>query len=195
MTGRYAHDDLDLSATASPRLPRGVRLALTLVGLLLSLVSLPLGFGFAIFSGGGHGSPFDGGAAEFAFGLTFLAVPLLILMLGIACLVCTNRVRLRIVAALGAAVPLTFGLAVFFGWWASQPHDHPELVTPAPPLKSDEVIVQGGGKHVSISCNAVSGECVQREQWLGGRLTGNGVQSHERSFDDPRVSAERQEQP
>ena len=169
MSPRYADDRFDLGITASPRLSRGMRLALILLGLLLVPLSLPLAFGFAIISGGGHGSPFDGGAAEFAFGITFLTVPLLILLLGIAALACTNRTRLRIVIGLAAAVPVMFALAVYFGYLASRPREHPELITPAPPLGSDptRVTVAGGGKHVSIACNPVSGECVQREQELG----------------------------
>ena len=169
MSPVYADDQLDLSITASPRLSRGMRLALILLGLFLVPLSLPLAFGFAIISGGGHGSPFDGGAAEFAFGVTFLTVPLLILLLGIASLACTNRMRLKIVIGLAAAVPVMFALAVYFGYLASRPHEHPELITAAPPLGLDptRVTVAGGGKHVSIACNAVSGECVQREQELG----------------------------
>ena len=174
MAARYADDQLDLGVTASPRLPRGVRLVLILLGLLLVPLSLPLAYGSAIISGGGHGSPFDGGAAEFAFGVTFLAVPCLILLLGIACLACTNRTRLKIVIGLAAAVPATFGLASWFGYLASRPHDHPELITPAPPLdlNSSRVTVLSGGKHVSVACNPVSGECVQREAELGA-LPGN----------------------
>ena len=169
MSSRYADARFDLGITASPRLSRGVRLALILLGLLLIPLSLPLAFGFAIISGGGHGSPFDGGAAEFAFGVTFLTVPLLILLLGIASLACTNRTRLKIVIGLGAAVPVMFALAVYFGYLASRPHDHPELITPAPPLDLDptRVAVAGSGKHVSIACNPMSGECGQREQDSG----------------------------
>ena len=169
MSPRYADDHFDPGITASPRLSRGIRLALTLLGLLLVPLSLPLAFGFAIISGGGHGSPFDGGAAEFAFGVTFLTVPLLILLLGIASLACTNRRRLKIVIGLAAAVPVMFALAVYFGYLASRPHDHPELITPAPSLRLDptRVTVAGSGKHVSIACNPVSGECVQREHELG----------------------------
>lgn len=91
MSPRYADDRFDLGITASPRLSRGMRLALILLGLLLVPLSLPLAFGFAIISGGGHGSPFDGGAAEFAFGITFLTVPLLILLLGIVALACDGH--------------------------------------------------------------------------------------------------------
>ena len=169
MTPRYLDDQFDLGITASPGLSRGMRLALILVGLLLVLLSLPLAFGFAIISGGGHGSPFDGGPAEFAFGVTFLTVPLLILLLGIASLACTNRTRLKIVIGLAAAVPVMFAVAVYFGYLASRPHDHPQLITTAPPLSLDptRVTVAGGGKHVSIACNPVSGECVRREQELG----------------------------
>jgi hypothetical protein len=169
MSPRYADDQLDLGVTASPRLSRGVRLALILLGLLLVPLSLPLAFGFAIISGGGHGSPFEGSAAEFAFGVTFIAVPFLVLLLGIACLACTNRTRLKIVIGLAAAVPATFALAIYFGYLASRHHEHPELITPAPPLDLDpsQVTVQGGGKHVSIACNPVDGGCVQREQELG----------------------------
>ena len=182
MSRRYADDQFDLGITASPRLSRGMRLALILLGLLLVVVSFPLAFGFAIISGGGHGSPFDSGAAEFAFGVTFLTVPLLILLLGIASLACTNRTRLKIVIALAAAVPVMFGLAVYFGYLASRPHDHSELVTPAPPLDLDptRVTAVGGGKHVSIACNPVSGECVQREQELGA-LPSDRVTNHERA--------------
>ena len=169
MSPRYADDQLDLGVTASPRLSRGIRLPLILLGLLLVPLSLPLAYGFAIISGGGHGSPFEGSATEFAFGVTFIAVPFLVLLLGIASLACTNRTRLRIVIALAAAVPATFAIAVCFGYLASRPHEHPELITPAPPLDLDpsQVTVQGGGKHVSIACNPVDGECVQREQALG----------------------------
>ena len=174
MGPRYADDQLDLGVTASPRLPRGVRLVLIFLGLLLIPLSLPLAYAFAVISGGGHGSPFDGGAAEFAFGATFLAVPCLILLLGVACLSCTNRTRLKIVIGLAAAVPATFALASWFGYLASRPHDHPELITPAPPLdlQSSRVTVRSGGKHVSVACNPVSGECVQREEELGD-LPGN----------------------
>ena len=165
----YADDQSDLGIPASPRLSRGMRLALILLGLLLVPLSFPLAFGFAIISGGGHGSPFDGGAAEIAFGATFLTVPLLVLSLGITSLACTNRTRLKIVIGLAAAVPAMFGLAVYFGYLASRPHDHPELITPAPPLDlgSTRVTVGSGGKHMAIACNPVSGECVQREQELG----------------------------
>jgi hypothetical protein len=169
MSPRYADDQLDLGVTASPRLSRGMRLLLILLGLLLVPLSLPLAYGFAIISGGGHGSPFEGSAAEFAFGVTFIAVPFLVLLLGIASLACTNRTRLKIVIGLAAAVPATFALAVYFGYLASRPHEHPELITPAPPrdLDPSQVTVQGGGKHVSIACNPIDGECVQREQELG----------------------------
>lgn len=169
MSRTYADEHFELGITASPRLSRGMRLALILVGLLLVTLSLPLALGFAIISGGGHGSPFDGGAAEFAFGVTFLSVPLLVLVLGIASLACANRTRLKIVIGLAAAVPVMFALAVYFGYLASRPHEHRELITPAPPLGFDPklVTVAGNGKHVSIACNPVSGECIQREQKLG----------------------------
>ena len=169
MSPRYADDRFDPGITTAARLSRGMRLALILLGLLLVPLSLPLAFGFAIISGGGHGSPFDGGAAEFAFGVTFLTVPLLILLLGIASLACTNRRRLKIVIGLPAAAPIIFALAVYFGYLASRPHEHPELISAAPPLSLDptRVTVAGGGKHVAIACNPVSGECVEREQELG----------------------------
>ena len=174
MRPRHADDQFDLGITASSRLPRGMRLALILLGLLLVPLSLPLAFGFAVISGGGHGSPFDGGAAEFAFGVTFLIVPLLILLLGIASLACTNRTRLRIVIGLAAAVPVMFAVAIYFGYLASGPNEHPELITPAPPhgLDPTRVTVAAGAKHVSIACNPVSGECIQREQELA-TLTSN----------------------
>ena len=184
MSPRYADDGFDTSITASPRLSRGMRLALILLGLLLVPLSFPLAFGFAIISGGGHGSPFDGGAAEIAFGVTFLTVPLLILLLGIASLACINRTRLKIVIGLAAAVPVIFALAVYFGYLASRPHEHPELITPVPPRDLDptRVTVVGSGKHVSIACNPVSGECVQHEQALGA-LPSNLSANKERAPD------------
>ena len=54
MSLSYADDQFDLGITASPRLSRGMRLALILLGLLLVPLSLPLAFGFTIISGGGH---------------------------------------------------------------------------------------------------------------------------------------------
>jgi hypothetical protein len=176
MSSRYADNPIDLDVTVSPRLSRGVRLALILIGLLLVPTSFPLAFGFAIISGGGHGSPFDGGSAEYAFGILFLTVPVLILLLGIACLACTNRTRLKIVVGLGAAIPVTFALSITFGYLASRPHDHLRLITPAPPpeVNLSPMTVVSSAKHVSIACNPVSGECVQREQQLGG-LPSNAV--------------------
>ena len=68
-----------------------------------------------------------------------------------------------------AAWPLSYSVA-----------EHPELITPAPPLGLDptRVTVAGGGRHVSIACNPVSGECVQREQELGS-LPGNLSADHQ----------------
>ena len=169
MRHSYARDDVDLGITASKRLSREARLALILIGLILTIGAWPLGFIFAVVAGGGHGSPFDGGATEFAMGVALLAVPFLVLLLGIACLACTNRVRLRIVGMLAAAVPATFVVAVALGHAASQPRDGGEFAMPGPPILDTphQVIAEPGGKHVSIACNSVSGECLQREQQLG----------------------------
>jgi hypothetical protein len=165
----YASEDVASSADADGRLPRYVRVGLILVGLVLTVGAWPMAFVFAVFSGGGHGSPFDGDAVEFAMGVAILGVPFFVLLLGIACIACTNRCRLRIVGALAAAVPVTFVIAVLLMRAASRPHSHAELATPAPPIVNDasRAVAMPGGKHVSIACNAATGECVQREQELG----------------------------
>ena len=193
MSPRYADDQLDLSVTASPRLSRWMRLPLILLGLLLVPLSLPLAYGFAIISGGGHSSPFEGSAAEFAFGVTFIAVPFLVLLLGIASLACTNRTRLKIVIGLAAAVPATFALAVCFGYLASRPHEHPELIIPAPPLGPRPVASDSPGRRKACLhrlqsrqwrvCSTRAGagnfaqQCVrQRTRPKGGGLTGEQLQ-------------------
>jgi hypothetical protein len=109
----------EFAGTRSPRLARPLRIALILAGLLLVAISGPIAFVFAVIAGGGHGSPFDDGAAAFAMGITLLAVPLLIAVLGIICIVCTTRLRLRIAGGIAVSIPIVLASAIVLGHIAS----------------------------------------------------------------------------
>jgi hypothetical protein len=102
----YVQSELDLSISASPPLSRRMRMALCLVGLVLLGLSLPIGFVCLVIASGGHGDPFKGSVIDVAVALEMIAVPLLLIVLGITCLACTNRWRLRLLAALTLALGL-----------------------------------------------------------------------------------------
>jgi hypothetical protein len=102
----YAQSELDLSISASPPLTRRIRVTLLLVGLVLLGLSLPIGFLCLVIASGGHGNPFEGSVIDVAVALEMIAVPLLLGAVGIACVMCTNRWRLRLVAALTFALGL-----------------------------------------------------------------------------------------
>ena len=107
----YARSELDLSISASPPLTRRVRVTLGLVGLTLLASSLPIGFVCLVIASGGYGDPFRGSAIDVAVALQMIAVPVLLVAVGITSLVSTNRWRLRLVAALALALGLDLLLA------------------------------------------------------------------------------------
>jgi hypothetical protein len=108
----YTRSELDLRISASPALTRPVRVTLGLVGLTLLALSLPIGFVCLVIASGGHGNPFKGSAIDVAVALELIAVPVLLIAVGIASLVCTNHWRLRLVAALALALGLDLLLVI-----------------------------------------------------------------------------------
>jgi hypothetical protein len=84
---------------------------LCLVGIGLIVLSLPIGFVCLVIASGGHGDPFKGSVIDVAVALEMIAVPLLLIAVGITCVVCTNRWRLPLLAALTLALGLDLLLA------------------------------------------------------------------------------------
>jgi hypothetical protein len=161
----YEIADFDEDLTASPGLARSTRISLILAGLLLLGLIWPVGFAALVISGGGHGSPFDGGPAEFVMGLALLAVPVIMLVLGLACLACTTRRRLRVLPFLALAVPLDLVVALVAGAYAMRsPSPRSYAVPPANTAGQAPMVAEGGGTTVSIACNPTTGACITTTQ-------------------------------
>ena len=161
-----AHDNADPEerVLVDPELGRKARVALIFLGLILIPLAFPVGFIAMVFSGGGHGSPFDGGPAEFIFGLAMLGIPAVMIALGIACLSCSNRWLLRVVGALALALPIDLAVALVALRIASEPSEPEFRRAPLPEPQVQlgrSVIVRGTGRSVSMLCDAENDKCVE----------------------------------
>src|SRR5690348_9903847 len=87
------------------------RLALMLTGIALIAAAWPIGFVAMVIAGGGHGSPFDGSASEAVWGAAMWAIPLIMIVIGIACLAARSPRRARFAGLVALALPLDLALA------------------------------------------------------------------------------------
>lgn len=147
--------------TAEDRLQPLTRSGMMLAGFALLLLAWPIGFGAMVIAGGGHGSPFDSNWIEAAFGVTMLAIPVLMIIIGIACLAATTRGRMRVAGMLALLIPVDLAAAVVTMQLAMRPDSvvaYP--VQPTPDLSRPAAAVGGGPTIVSIACSAAGDECV-----------------------------------
>ena len=105
------------------------RWTVLLFGVVLIAAAWPVGFILAVISGGGHGSPFGHSNVETVFGAAMLAVPVLMLALGICFVAATNLGRLRIAAALALLIPVDVAVIAGAVWQMNQPE--PPVIIPA----------------------------------------------------------------
>ena len=144
------------------RLRAPVRAALALVGVVLLCAAGPVGFIAAVVSGGGHGSPFDGDWAEATFGAAMLAIPILMIVVGIAYASATTHRRIRIAAALTLLLPLDLAVAFTFSYLAMRPD--PVVAYPVNEPQADfttlKPVPSTGPTHVGIACSVAGDECV-----------------------------------
>ncbi|HEY6048109.1 MAG TPA: hypothetical protein VIV07_03585, partial [Sphingomicrobium sp.] len=111
------------------RLSSGARVALLVFGAVLIAAAWPVGFLAAVIAGGGHSSPFGHSPAEAVLGTAMLAVAVLMIALGTACLAATNLRRLRIAGLVGLLFPLDFLVIAGAIWYVN--HPPPPVYIPA----------------------------------------------------------------
>lgn len=160
---------------ASSPLGPVARSTLVLAGMLLLLLAWPVGFGAMVFSGGGHGSPFDGSVSEWIFGAAMVGIPLLMLMLGIACIVATSRRRLWAVWLLAAAIPADLAVAATAMHIASRPRPPKSYAISAAEadINRGPMIAGPPGRSIGIACSAMTDECVVSEAGAGTTANAN----------------------
>ena len=106
------------------------RWTVLLLGGILIAAAWPVGFILAVISGGGHGSPFGHSLVENVFGGAMLAMPVLMVALGIAFLAATSLQRLRIAAGLALLIPVDVAVIAVAIWQMNQPE--PPVIIPPP---------------------------------------------------------------
>jgi hypothetical protein len=145
-----------------PRLGPLARSGMLLLGACLLLLAWPVGFAAAVFSGGGHGSPFDGSAAEAVFGAAMLAIPVLMIVLGIACLAARDRFGVKVATMIALLIPADLALAVTAASLAMR--SDPPVAYPVqrqlPSITSENIVIGPGPTHVGVACSAAGDECV-----------------------------------
>jgi hypothetical protein len=122
----------DGTARGEERISGWRRGMLLVLGGVLIAAAWPIGFILAVISGGGHGSPFGHSVVENVFGAAMLAVPVLMLALGIAFIAASSLRRLRIAAALGLLIPIDLAVIAAAVWQMDQPPP-PVILPPADP--------------------------------------------------------------
>ena len=145
-------------------LPRPARLAFIVIGLALIPAAWPVGYLAMVIAGGGHSSPFDGSATEAVWGAAMLAIPLIMIVIGIACIAAKTPRRARFAGIVALALPLDLALAIGALWYLNRPD--PPLAHPvmprAPEILPGNAVVLGGPTQVAIGCSAKGDECVTR---------------------------------
>ena len=153
-----------ISTEREARLRPLARSGMLLLGAILLLTAWPVGYLAAVISGGGHGSPFDGSTTEAIWGAAMLAIPLLMIAVGIACLAATNRRRLKFAGAVALLIPLDIAVAI--GSLQLLMRTEPPPVAypvgrPPADLGTMNAIAATGPTHVAIACSVKGDECVE----------------------------------
>ena len=136
---------------------------MVLAGAALVLAAWPVGYIAAVFSGGGHGSPFDGDWVEAVWGAALLAIPVLMIAIGIACFAATTQRRLRIAGLVALTIPLDFAVIAGAMWQMSRPDPLPIAHPVSPPMPDPtkmKIVAADGPTHVGIACSVTGDECV-----------------------------------
>lgn len=103
------------SSQAEPPPKFGLALRVPLVGFgIASIVAaFPLAYLILIFLGGGHGNPFGPTIwSDWVFRVALLAVPALLILLGLSGVLCANRRGLRRMAVIGALIAASMLIAI-----------------------------------------------------------------------------------